>query len=64
MLAQMAYPAFPMPVGVIRTEQKGVYDEMAAQQVEAAIAAKGKGQLGKLLFSGMTWEVGPDGVKQ
>jgi hypothetical protein len=49
---------------VIRTEHKGVYDEMAAQQVEAAIAAKGKGELKKLLFSGMTWEVGPDGVKQ
>ncbi|HUH01579.1 MAG TPA: thiamine pyrophosphate-dependent enzyme, partial [Kofleriaceae bacterium] len=64
MLSQMTYPEFPMAVGVIRTEQKGVYDEMAAQQVASAIETRGKGSLHKLLHSGMTWEVGPNGVKQ
>jgi 2-oxoglutarate ferredoxin oxidoreductase subunit beta len=63
MLAQMSHPEFPIPVGVIRAEQKPSYDELASAQVETAIETRGKGELEKLLYSGMTWEVGPDGVK-
>ncbi len=63
MLAQMSHPDFPIPVGVMRAEAKPAYDEMAAAQVQSTIESQGKGDLKRLLYSGMTWEVGPDGVK-
>jgi len=36
---------------------------MAHQQVADAVALHGTGAPEKLLYSGMTWEVGADGVK-
>ena len=63
MLALMNHPEFPVPVGVIRAEQKPAYDDMAVAQLQSATEAKGKGDLKKLLSSGMTWEVGPGGIK-
>ncbi|MEM9491117.1 MAG: 2-oxoacid:ferredoxin oxidoreductase subunit beta [Myxococcota bacterium] len=63
MLATLHYPAFPVPVGVLRAEPKGSYDDLATAQVQSAIETKGKGDLKDLLYSGMTWEVGPDGVR-
>jgi hypothetical protein len=50
-------------VGVLRAEEKPTYDELAGGQMESATAARGKGVLKELLHSGMTWEVGPDGVR-
>jgi len=63
LLAQLAHPEFPVPVGVLKAEAKPSYDEMASAQLAAAVDSKGKGDLKKLLYSGMTWEVGPDGVR-
>ena len=63
LLSGMLQPAFPMPMGVIHVEEKPTYEAMARQQVDDAIARQGKGDLEKLLYSGMTWEVGADGVK-
>jgi 2-oxoglutarate ferredoxin oxidoreductase subunit beta len=63
LISGMLYPAFPVPVGVLHVEDKPSYEQMANQQVADAIAKQGSGDLSKLLFSGMTWEVGPDGVK-
>jgi 2-oxoglutarate ferredoxin oxidoreductase subunit beta len=63
MLALMSHPEFPVPVGVIRAEQKPAYDDMATAQLQSATEAKGKGDLKDLLYSGMTWEVGPGGIK-
>jgi 2-oxoglutarate ferredoxin oxidoreductase subunit beta len=63
LIAGMLQPSFPMPVGVIHVEDKPTYEAMAHQQIDDAIARQGKGDLEKLLFSGMTWEVGADGVK-
>jgi 2-oxoglutarate ferredoxin oxidoreductase subunit beta len=63
MLSLMEHPAFPVPVGVLRAEEKPTYDELAGGQMESATAARGKGVLKELLHSGMTWEVGPDGVR-
>jgi 2-oxoglutarate ferredoxin oxidoreductase subunit beta len=59
----MTYPEFPIPVGVLRAEQKPTYDDMAKAQLESATKSQGKGDLKALLSSGMTWEVGPDGIK-
>ncbi len=63
MLGLMQYPEFPTPVGVLRAVDAPTYDDMAQAQVAEAIEDKGRGQVEKLLRSGMTWEIGPDGVK-
>jgi hypothetical protein len=51
-----------MPMGVLHSVARTPYDELATAQVSAAIEAKGPGDLKKLLHSGMTWKVGPDGT--
>jgi len=63
LIAGMMHPQFPMPVGILHIEDKPTYEAMAAAQVRDAIAKSGPGDLEKLLYSGMTWEVGADGVK-
>jgi 2-oxoglutarate ferredoxin oxidoreductase subunit beta len=63
LLSQLVHPQFPVPMGVLKAETKPSYDELSSGQVAAAIETRGKGDLEKLLHSGMTWEVGPDGVK-
>ena len=44
------------PMGVFRTVERPVYDELMAEQIEAA-QAKGKGELAALLGSGDTWSI-------
>ncbi|GAB4562121.1 MAG: 2-oxoacid:ferredoxin oxidoreductase subunit beta [Haliangiales bacterium] len=63
MLSLMTYPEFPVPVGVLRAQPKPSYNDAALAQVQSAIDSQGRGDLKKLLHSGMTWEVGADGVK-
>ena len=62
MLAHMNHPEFPVPVGVLRATNHPTYDEMANAQVATATETKGRGDLKELLYSGMTWHVGPDGI--
>ena len=64
MLASLTQPGFPLPMGVFRREEKASYDQLAIDQVEQARARSGEGDLRKLLYSGMTWEVTPEGIKQ
>ena len=61
LLAQLVQPAFPMPMGVLYREDKPTYGALANQQVADAIAKQGQGDLNKLMYSGMVWEVGADG---
>ncbi|ACY12712.1 2-oxoacid:ferredoxin oxidoreductase subunit beta [Haliangium ochraceum] len=63
MLALMNYPEFPIPVGVFRAEPRPSYDSMAVAQVKTAVESQGPADLKALLYSGMTWEVSPDGIK-
>jgi len=63
LLAQLVQPDFPMPVGILYREQKSTYDALANAQVAEAIEKQGAGDLNKLMFSGMTWEVGADGTR-
>jgi 2-oxoglutarate ferredoxin oxidoreductase subunit beta len=63
LLAGMVHPKFPMPMGVVYREDKPTYGDMARAQIEEATAKQGKGDIEKLLYSGMTWEVTADGVK-
>ena len=63
LLAGLLHPEFPMPVGVLHSEDKPTYESMAHQQIADARARQGEGELQKLLMSGMTWEVGADGTR-
>ena len=58
MLARMNYPAMPEPIGVLRAVS-GIptYDDQINDQVAAAEASKGKGDLNQLFNAGDTWTV-------
>jgi 2-oxoglutarate ferredoxin oxidoreductase subunit beta len=58
MLAQMDYPDFPVPVGVLRAAEAPVY-EVAVREQEKLAAARGPGDdIEKLWNMGDTWEAG------
>ena len=63
LLAQLVLPDFPIPMGVLYRHDKPTYDTLATAQVEEAKAKLGLGDLNKLMFAGMTWEVGADGIR-
>jgi 2-oxoglutarate/2-oxoacid ferredoxin oxidoreductase subunit beta len=63
MLAQLVAPHYPMPMGVLYRTDKPTYDQLAQQQVTDAIEKQGPGDLTKLMYSGMVWEVGADGTR-
>jgi 2-oxoglutarate ferredoxin oxidoreductase subunit beta len=63
LLAQLTQPNFPMPVGVLYRQDKPTYDQLANSQVAEAIEKQGAGDLNKLMYSGMVWEVGADGTR-
>jgi 2-oxoglutarate/2-oxoacid ferredoxin oxidoreductase subunit beta len=47
----------PTPLGVFRDIERPVYDDLMAEQLEAAVAKRGPGDLGALLRAGDTWEI-------
>jgi 2-oxoglutarate ferredoxin oxidoreductase subunit beta len=57
MLARMEQPGFPQPVGIFRAIERPTYEDMMTEQVDAAIAKSGPGNLEKLINSGDTWVV-------
>ncbi len=57
MLSRMSYPEFPVPVGVLRRVERPTHDQLVQAQIDEQIAAKGAGDLGKLLKGGETWVV-------
>ena len=63
LLAGLVTPDFPMPMGVLYRNERPTYESAAIAQVQDAIAKQGKGDLGKLMSSGMVWEVGADGTR-
>ena len=63
LLAQLVQPDFPIPMGVLYRHDKATYEQLAHQQVDDAIAKQGAGDLNKLMYSGMVWEVGADGTR-
>ncbi|WP_037580583.1 2-oxoacid:ferredoxin oxidoreductase subunit beta [Phaeacidiphilus oryzae] len=46
------------PIGVLRSVERPVYDTLMAEQLEAAVGAKGEGDLAALLTGSDTWQVG------
>ena len=63
LLSQLVQPDFPMPMGILHRTDKATYESLAHQQVDDAIAKQGPGDLSKLMYSGMVWEVGADGTR-
>ena len=63
MLSRMFWPEFPVPVGVLRNIERPTHDELLTGQITSAIAKQGPGDLSKLMYSGMVWEVGTDGTR-
>ncbi len=63
LLAQLVQPDYPMPMGVLYRHDKPTYEQLAHQQVVDATTKLGKGDLNKLMYSGMVWEVGADGTR-
>jgi 2-oxoglutarate ferredoxin oxidoreductase subunit beta len=58
MLSRLAHSTHkPTPIGVFRDVDRPVYDELMAEQLEAARAKQGRGDLAKLLHGGDTWEI-------
>jgi 2-oxoglutarate ferredoxin oxidoreductase subunit beta len=56
-LATLQRPNFPLPIGVFRAVVSSTYETMLAEQVAAAMEARGPGDLSALLRSGDTWNV-------
>jgi 2-oxoglutarate ferredoxin oxidoreductase subunit beta len=57
-LATLAPPEFPIPVGVLRAVERPSYERLLEGQIETAIQQRGPGDLAKLLRSADTWTVG------
>jgi 2-oxoglutarate ferredoxin oxidoreductase subunit beta len=63
LLAQLVHPLFPVPMGVLYRTDKPTYEQLARAQIDDAITKQGAGDLNKLMYSGMVWEVGADGTR-
>lgn len=48
---------FPTPIGVLRSIDAPRYEDLVTAQIQAVQGQRGKGDLGKLLRAGDTWEV-------
>ena len=57
MLSRMFWPQFPVPVGVLRSIERPTHDVLIAEQLAAAVAKTGEGDLARVLRGGETWTV-------
>ena len=55
MLARLHYPDFPEPLGVFYREEREVYEDLVAAQVDEAKAKRGEGTLDDLFNAGDTY---------
>ena len=58
LLATLAGPKFPMPLGVFRCVGRPTYEDLLQDQVDESLQQRGRGDLRALLGSGDTWTVG------
>jgi len=56
-LANLDYPDFPLPVGVLRAAAQPTYEDLVEQQIEVACQTQGFGDLEALLDAGECWTV-------
>jgi 2-oxoglutarate ferredoxin oxidoreductase subunit beta len=57
MLSRMFWPAYPVPVGVLRAVARPTHDQLIEDQLTAAVARSGAGDLEQILNGGETWTV-------
>ena len=57
LLSQMAFPDFPECVGVFRCLRRPTHDELSDQQINAAVASRGRGTLDELFEADDVWDV-------
>ena len=57
MLSRMAWPDFPVPVGVLRAVSRPTHDQLLEDQLTAAVAKSGPGDLARVLHGNETWTV-------
>ncbi len=57
-LANLASPDFPIPIGVFASTPAPVYEDIIFDQERRAISERGAGEIEKLLVSGDTWKIG------
>ncbi len=50
-------PGWPTPIGVLRAIDSPSYEAGVASQAREAVAARGQGDLERLLRQGETWQV-------
>jgi 2-oxoglutarate ferredoxin oxidoreductase subunit beta len=53
----MAWPDFPVPVGVLRAVSRPTHDQLIEDQLSAAVAKSGPGDLARVLRGNETWTV-------
>jgi len=57
-LSRLAHtPAGPTPIGLFRQVERPVYGDLVQSQLEAAVALRGRGDLGALLAGSDPWDV-------
>jgi len=61
MVAQMAPPHFPTPIGVLRDVARPSFEQIVAEQMQREIDTKGAGNLEQLFREGDVWTVNEDG---
>lgn len=57
LISQLQFPEFPVPMGIFYQEERRPFEQLMRQQMEAAVAKKGKPNLSMFLSSGDVWEV-------
>lgn len=62
-LAQLAYPEYPIPVGIFRDVDHDSYDSLVEKQIDAAVSIDGRRNLQRLLKGDEYWEVSDSGKK-
>jgi 2-oxoglutarate ferredoxin oxidoreductase subunit beta len=60
-LSRLTFPDYPVSVGVFRYVIKPTYSGMLSEQINDAVARKGRGTLHDLLNSGKRWTIKADG---
>jgi 2-oxoglutarate ferredoxin oxidoreductase subunit beta len=56
-LSRMFWPEYPVPVGVLRATSRPTHDRLLEDQLTAAVARSGPGDLQRVLRGGETWTV-------
>ncbi|RIK76233.1 MAG: 2-oxoacid:ferredoxin oxidoreductase subunit beta [Planctomycetota bacterium] len=57
LLSRMRHPEFPVPIGVLRSVERPIFEERLHAQIADAVKKRGEGDLNELFQAGETWVV-------